>query len=208
MKHLPLSEKLNTVTHGIGFVLSVAGAVLLIVFASLKGSAMQIITAAVFGISLISMYLASTLYHLESREKQKLFFQRIDHLAIYLLIAGTYTPVCLVGLGGAWGWTIFGMIWGLAVLGFVFKLSPLRKNERISLSLYALMGWLIVIAANPLWNSLSAEALFFMISGGLAYTAGIYFFINDHKKYYHFIWHLFVLAGSLLHWFGIFFYII
>ena len=198
----------NTLTHGAGAVLAFIALVFLVVNTSLNGSAIDIVSAAIFGTSLVLLYLASTFYHATKNRRKKFYLRKADHLCIYLLIAGTYTPVTLVGMKGAWGWTVFGMIWGLVVLGFIFKFSRLRKSDKLSLSLYALMGWLIIIALKPLIESLSVGALLMMGIGGLFYTVGIYFYSQNKIPYNHAIWHLFVLAGSAFHFFGIYNYIL
>lgn len=198
----------NVLTHGLGAILSLIGLFVLIYFASQSESPMDLICAVVFGLSMVILYSASTIYHAVSNEKRKLIFQKLDHLCIYILIAGTYTPIALLGLKGAWGWSIFGSIWGMAALGFVFKFSPLRKSEKLSLILYAAMGWLIIIAIKPLVENLSSEALLYMGLGGLFYTVGIYFYAQNKIPYNHAIWHLFVLAGSAFHFFGILFYVL
>jgi hemolysin III len=198
----------NVVTHGMGTLLSLAALTILIVFSTLKGNRLQLLTSAVFGVSLVLLYSASTIYHAMSRLRWKRIFKKIDHLCIYILIAGTYTPVALLGIRGAWGWTIFGLIWSLAAAGFVFKFSPLRYSEKLSLALYALMGWLVVIAIKPLIENLAEGALWFILAGGLCYTVGIYFYAKEKMPYGHTIWHLFVLAGSAFHFFGIFLYLI
>lgn len=198
----------NVLTHGTGAILSFVACVLLIVFSALKGTRMHLISSIVFGGTLVLLYSASTIYHAMTRLKWKRIFQKIDHLCIYLLIAGTYTPIALVGLKGMWGWIIFGLSWAFAIAGFIFKFSPLRKSEKLSLTLYAVMGWLIIIAIKPLINALSPEALWCILGGGLLYTFGIYFYANNKIPYNHAIWHVFVLAGSALHFFGIFFYLI
>lgn|SRR5690606_7360744 len=198
----------NTITHGIGTVLAIAALVLMLVYSSLYGSTLEIICSIVFGLSLTFQYAASTFYHAATNARKKYYLKRVDHLCIYLLIAGTYTPVLLIGLKGAWGWTMFGCIWALVVLGFIFKFSRLRRSKKLSLSLYALMGWLIVIAAKPMIESLSPEALTYIVLGGLAYTVGIFFYAYEKIPFNHAIWHLFVLAGSLLHFLGIFWYIL
>lgn len=198
----------NVLTHGLGTILSLVGLFVLIYFASQSGSPMDLICAVVFGLSMVLLYLASTIYHAVSNKKRKLIFQKLDHLCIYILIAGTYTPIALLGLKGAWGWSIFGSIWGMAALGFIFKFSPLRKSEKLSLILYAAMGWLIIIAIKPLVENLSSEALLYMGLGGLFYTVGIYFYAQNKIPYNHAIWHLFVLAGSAFHFFGILLYVL
>ena len=165
-------------------------------------------SSLVFGISLILLYSASTVYHAVYKLKWKKICQKIDHLSIYVLIAGTYTPIALLGLKGVWGWSMFGVIWGMALIGFIFKFSPLRNNEKISLSLYALMGWASIIAIKPMIENLSTGALSLIILGGLCYTFGIYFYAKDRKPFYHPIWHLFVLGGSIMHFCAIFFFIL
>jgi|SRR5690554_1186031 hemolysin III len=201
-------EVWNTLTHGIGALLSVAALFVLLSVASKYGSSIEIISAGVFGTTLLLQYLASTFYHAQYNPRLKYHWRKIDHLSIYLLIAGTYTPVVLSGLGGAWGWTIFGIIWGLAVLGFIYKLSPLRRYKKISLLLYLLMGWVIIIALKPMLETLTTEALLFLGIGGLLYTIGTYFYARPRIPYNHAIWHLFVLGGSALHFVGVVSYIL
>lgn len=201
-------ETWNVITHGLGVVFSFIGLIFLVYHSSQNQNSLEIICAVVFGVSMLILYSASTIYHAVSDEKRKLIYQKLDHLCIYILIAGTYTPIALLGLKGAWGWSIFGAIWAMTALGFVFKFSPLRKSEKLSLILYAAMGWLIVIAIKPLITNLSAEALTYMGLGGLFYTVGIYFYANNKIPYNHAIWHLFVLAGSAFHYFGILFYVL
>jgi len=201
-------ELWNVITHGTGAVLSVAAFIILTIFSYIKGTKMHLAASLVFGVSLVLLYSASTIYHAVYSLKWKRIFQKIDHLCIYVLIAGTYTPIALLGLKGAWGWSIFGIIWGFAIAGFIFKFSPLRKSEKLSLALYAIMGWLIIIAIKPLIENLAAGALYYLLGGGLCYTIGIYFFAKEKIPYNHTIWHLFVLSGSALHFFGIFLYLI
>lgn len=201
-------EVWNTITHGIGAVLSVVAMVLMVVYSVMSDSLTAILSSVIFGFGLISLYTASTLYHAAKNPRRKNILQKVDHLCIYLLIAGTYSPVMLIGLKGSWGWIMFSAIWGLTVLGFVFKFSPLQKNQRLSLILYALMGWFAIFALKPLLESLPNEALILLGSGGLTYTMGIYFFVNHRIRFNHLIWHLFVLAGSTLHFFAIFLYIL
>lgn len=198
----------NVLTHGTGAVLSVAALVLLIVCTSIKGTKTELIVSIIFGSSLVLLYSASTIYHAMRRLRWKRLWRLIDHLSIYILIAGTYTPIALIGLKGVWGWVIFSVIWILAIIGFIFKFSPLRRSEKLSLSLYALMGWLILIAIKPLCQCLSTEALLCILGGGLCYTFGIYFYAKDKIPFNHAIWHVFVLGGSTLHFLGIFFYIL
>ncbi len=203
------SEELwNTVTHGAGAVLSVAALVSMLVISILKGTPMHIAASIVFGLSMILLYTSSTIYHAVSTLKWKRILKQIDHLCIYVLIAGTYTPVALLGLKGAWGWWIFGLIWAFAIAGFIFKFSPLRYNQKLSLTLYALMGWLIIVAIKPMIANLSTGMLLFILGGGLCYTIGIYFYAKEKIPYNHAIWHVFVMGGTALHFTGIFMYLI
>lgn len=201
-------EIFNVVTHGTGAVLSVMALIVMVLYSALYGTAMHLAASLVFGGSLVILYSASTVYHAMTKLRWKRFFRLIDHLSIYVLIAGTYTPVALLGLKGAWGWTIFGLIWAFALAGFVFKFSPLRRSEKLSLILYALMGWLIIIAIKPLIANVNHTALYYLLGGGLCYTFGIYFYAKEKIPYNHAIWHVFVLGGSTLHFLGIFFYLI
>lgn len=201
-------ELLNVLTHGTGLLLSVAALFSMLWFCTLNGTRLQLMASFVFGLSLVLLYAASTIYHAMTKLRWKRLFQTVDHLCIYVLIAGTYTPVALLGLKGILGWAIFGTIWIFALLGFVFKLSPLRRHTKVSLALYLIMGWLIVIALQPLIQSMPSEPLLLLLGGGLCYTAGVYFFIKENEPYYHTIWHVFVLAGSAFHFFGIFLYLV
>ena len=207
-KNRKQEELWNVITHGTGALLSVAAFVLLVFFSAFKGTKMDVAASLVFGASLVLLYSASTIYHAVYKLKWKRIFQRIDHLCIYVLIAGTYTPVALLGLKGVWGWSVFSFIWAFAIAGFIFKFSPLRRFEKLSLTLYALMGWLIIIAIKPLIENVAAGALYYLLGGGLCYTIGIFFFAKEKIPYNHAIWHVFVLGGSALHFFGIFFYLI
>jgi hemolysin III len=206
--HYKNEELWNTLTHGIGTLLAIAALVLMLVYSTIYGGTLEIICSLVFGLSLTFQYAASTFYHAATNARKKFYLKKVDHLCIYLLIAGTYTPVLLIGLQGAWGWSMFACIWALVILGFAFKFSPFRRSKKISLSLYALMGWLIVIAIKPMISTLSSEALMYIALGGLAYTIGIVFYAYKQIPYNHAIWHLFVLAGSILHFLGIFWYVL
>jgi hemolysin III len=207
-KNRKREEFWNVITHGTGALLSVAALIVLVAFSAFKGTKMDLAASLVFGGSLVLLYSASTIYHAVYKLKWKRIFQRVDHLCIYVLIAGTYTPIALLGLKGVWGWSIFGFIWAFAIAGFIFKFSPLRRLEKLSLILYALMGWLIIVAIKPLIENLAPGALYYLLGGGLCYTIGIYFFAKEKIPYNHAIWHVFVLGGSALHFFGIFFYLI
>jgi hemolysin III len=197
-------EIAHSVTHGIGAALAIAGIGLLIAHASTCGSTRHIVSCSIFGASLILLYFASTLYHGIRHPKAKKILRIIDHSAIYLLIAGTYTPFTLVNLQGAWGWSLFGVIWGFAFLGIALRLSPLRRFSSIRLILYIMMGWTAIVAIKPLASSVPPSALALIVAGGLTYTAGIIFYLWRRLPYHHAIWHLFVLSGSILHYFAVY----
>ena len=196
-------EIANTITHGIGVGLSIAGLVLLVVRAAIHGDAWQVTSFAIYGSSLILLYLASTLYHGFRSERVKRILRLLDHSAIYLLIAGTYTPFVLVTLRGPWGWTLFGIIWGLALLGVTFKLIFGHRYEMLSTVFYLLMGWVVIIAIKPLIAALPAAGLAWLVAGGLAYSLGVIFYVWEKLPYNHAIWHGFVLAGSFFHFFAV-----
>ena len=203
-------EIFNTLTHLIGATIALAGVVILIVFASLQGDPWKIVSFSIYGFSLFTLYLVSTLYH-GLRGKAKNVFYVLDHQAIYLLIAGTYTPFTLVTLNGAWGWSLFGTIWGIAIVGFVLDALPVvRRGKRIlPVIIYVAMGWLVVIALEPLLQELPEQGFKSLLYGGLLYTGGIVFYALSGKfTYAHGIWHLFVLAGSATHYFTIMYYIL
>jgi len=207
-RRLAIYEELaNTITHGIGVGLSIAGLVLLVVRAAMHGDAWQVVSFAIYGSSLIMLYLASTLYHGFRSEGLKRVFRLLDHSAIYLLIAGTYTPFVLVTLRGPWGWTLFGIIWGLAILGVTFKLIFGHKYEILSTIFYVAMGWVVIIAIKPLIAALPAGGLAWLVAGGLAYTGGVIFYAWEKLPFNHAIWHGFVLAGSLFHFFTVWWYV-
>lgn len=207
---LYLHEILNSVTHGIGVLLSIAALVLLIVFAAIhEGDAWQFVSFSIYGASLITLYMASTLYHAIQRKKTKRFFNVFDHASIFILIAGTYTPFCLVPLRGPWGWTLFGIIWGLAIAGVIFKLFFYTDKLRvISAILYIGMGWIIIIALKPLIQNVPAGSLYWLLAGALSYCFGVIFYLRRQNRFNHVIWHLFVLGGSISHFFAIFSFLI
>lgn len=193
-------ERFNGFTHLGGALLAAAGASVLIVLASLKGDPWRITAFAVYGATLVTLYAASTLYH-STRGRAKAVLRKVDHSAIYLLIAGTYTPFTLVTLNGPWGWTLFGLAWGLAAIGIVQELWLARGARIPSLVIYLVMGWLALVAVVPLRDALGWAGLAWMAAGGLVYTAGIAFYVLDEKvRHFHGIWHLFVLAGSAVHY--------
>jgi hemolysin III len=192
-------EIANSISHGIGFLGAIAVTPILIVAAIPIGPA-AIVGASVFGATMMILYLASTLYHSFPQSRTKQVFQIFDHGAIFLLIAGTYTPFTLTVLPGAWGWTLFGIVWALAVMGVIIKSVNGAGTSKLSIALYLGMGWLAVLAAQPLWNSLSGWGIFWLVAGGAMYSTGVLFFAYDHRiRYSHFIWHLFVLAGTSFH---------
>ncbi len=201
-------ELFNVLTHGAGALMSVAALASMAYFSAMRGTPLQVAVSLIFGVSLLLLYSASAIYHAMTRLRWKRLFQTVDHLCIYVLIAGTYTPVALLGLQGRWGWTVFALIWLFAAAGFAFKLSPLRRFEKLSLILYLVMGWLIVIALGPLIDRMDGEPLLLLLLGGLCYSGGVYFFVKENRPYFHTIWHLFVLAGSTFHFFGIFVYLL
>ncbi len=201
-------EVLNVITHGLGFLLSIAALVLLVVFASLKGNVWHIVGVAVYGVSLVVLYLASTLYHVSKKQSVRNKLNIFDHASIYVLIAGTYTPFLLVTLHGVWGWTLLAVIWGLAVGGILFKIFFIGKYDLISALLYVLMGWLIIVAIKPLNQNLATGGLWWLLGGGISYSVGAVFYMIKKIPYNHAIFHIWVLLGSLAHFIAVFFYVI
>lgn len=197
----------NAITHGIGALLAIAGAVYLIA-ASAHGTPSLVVSCSIFSVTLVLVYICSTLYHSLVRTRARHVFHILDHSAIYLLIAGTYTPFCLVTLRGTLGWTIFGVEWALAVSGVVFKSFAIGRFEVASALVYLGQGWFVVVAAGPLIHSLGWHGLLWLGAGGVAYSLGIIFFALDRLRYFHALWHLFVLAGSVAHYFAILFYVV
>ena len=192
-------EIANSISHGLGFLGAVAVTPVLIVTAVPSGAA-AIVGASIFGATMIVLYLVSCLYHAFPQNRAKRLFQIFDHGAIFLLIAGTYTPFTLGVLKGAWGWSLFGAVWGLALFGVVLKSVGGPKSGKLSTGLYLAMGWMAVVAAKPLYTNMSAAGLFWLLAGGVMYSGGVFFFVMDNRvKYSHFIWHIFVLAGTACH---------
>lgn len=204
----PKEEKLNVISHAFGLVLSVVALVLLVVYASLEGSAWHIVSFSIYGASLIVLYAASTFYHNSKTPKLRYRLNIFDHASIYVLIAGTYTPFTLVVLDGWVGWTIFGVSWGLALTGVILKLFFIGKYDKISTIAYVLMGWLIVFAIKPLVQNLPIEGLLWLLGGGISYTVGAILYSFKKIKYNHFIFHIFVLLGSFCHFMAVFFYVL
>lgn len=204
----PKEEKLNVLSHGIGLVLSIVALVLLVVYSSLEGGPWHIVSFSIYGVSLIVLYSASTLYHYVQSPKLRHKLNIFDHASIYILIAGTYTPFTLVALNGWVGWTIFGVSWGLALIGVILKLFFIGRFDKISTIAYVLMGWLIVFAIKPLVNNLPLEGLLWLLAGGIFYTVGAVLYSIKSIKYNHAIFHIFVLLGSFSHFMAVFFYVL
>ncbi|WP_111707014.1 PAQR family membrane homeostasis protein TrhA [Lutibacter citreus] len=204
----PKEEKLNVLSHGIGLVLSVIALVLLVVYSSLYGNIWHVISFSIYGASLILLYAASTFYHYSELPKLRYKLNILDHASIYILIAGTYTPFALVVLKGWIGWTIFGVSWGLAIIGVILKLFYTGRFDKISTMAYVLMGWVIIFAIKPLINNLPFEGLIWLFGGGFAYTIGAVLYSIKSIKYNHAIFHVFVLIGSFCHFISIFFYVL
>ena len=201
-------EIAHSVTHGVGLLLSVVGLATLLVYASQYGDVWHIVSSSIYGATLIALYSSSTLYHAITVPGVKQFLQRLDHAAIFLLIAGTYTPFTLVNLRGGWGWTLFGMVWSIAIAGMVMELVVKKRYRRISLGLYLGLGWLVMIAIEPMLANVAPGGLLLLLAGGLFYSLGVIFYVWKTLLYHHAIWHLFVLAGSALHFFAVFLYVV
>jgi hemolysin III len=200
-------EIANGITHGIGVAFSIAALVLLVVMASLYGDAWRIVSFSIYGTTLIILYLASTLYHSLTNPKAKNFFHYLDHSAIFLLIAGTYTPVTLVALRGTVGWILFVLIWMIAIGGIIFKAVAKGRFRIISVIIYLAMGWIVVFAVKPILNTVPTGLLYWLVIGGLFYSLGIIFYALKKMPFHHMVWHIFVLCGSISHFFGILFYL-
>jgi len=201
-------ELANSLTHGAGLALSVAGCAVLVTLAALRGTAWHIVACSVYGGTLVCLYAASTMYHSVRSRRWKRFWRIVDHSSIYLLIAGTYTPFMLVNLRGAWGWSLFGVVWGLAVAGILFKVWFVDRVPVASTIVYLLMGWLAVIAVKPLVAMVPTGGLEWILAGGVLYTAGVGFFAWEKLPYHHAIWHLFVIGGSVCHYVAVLYYVV
>jgi hemolysin III len=199
-------ELANAASHGVGFAVSLAAAPILIAHAAAEGNSVQTLGASVFAASIVLLYMASTLYHALPRSRAKRVFRVVEHSGIYILIAGTYTPFTLGVLRGAWGWTLLGLIWSLAVAGIVFKAAGGVRYPAVSTAVYVAMGWLIVIAARPVWLRVPAPGIAWLVLGGLAYTTGVAFYAAKRLPFGHFVWHVFVLAGTTCHFFAVMWY--
>ncbi len=201
-------EIAHAITHGVGLLLSIAALVTLVVFATSRGDAWHIVSVSIYGATLVLLYTASTFYHALTKPRAKSVFRILDHAAIYLLIAGTYTPFALVNLRGGWGWTLFGLVWGLAALGVVLEATAKQRFRILSIALYLGLGWIAAIAVKPLLHSVESRGIVLLVAGGLAYTGGVAFYGWRRLRYHHAVWHMFVLVGSLFHFFAVLFYVI
>jgi len=199
-----VEEVANSITHGLGLALAVAGLVVLVVFASLRSDSWAVVSCSIYGTTLVLNYLASTLYHSAKPTGAKPVMRVVDHSAIFLLIAGTYTPFTLVSLRGPWGWSLFGTIWGIAVVGILLKTFFTGRFPIISGLIYLAMGWMIIVAIKPVLAAVPRWGLLWILAGGIAYTGGMLFYAFDKRvRYFHAIWHIFVLAGSVFHYFAV-----
>ncbi|MBE3098308.1 MAG: hemolysin III family protein [Acidobacteria bacterium] len=192
-------EIANSVSHGVSLLAAVVATPFLLIAMARRGGPAVVVGASIFAAAMVLLYLTSTLYHALPRSRAKRAFRVLDHSAIFILIAGTYTPFTLGVLRGGWGWTMFGLIWGLAILGIALKAIAGLRYPALSTGLYVGMGWLVVIAIRPLWLHVPAPGLLWLVAGGLAYTAGVAFYAADRFRYVHFVWHLFVIAGTVCH---------
>jgi len=204
-----LEEIANSITGGIGLLLSVAGLSVLVVLASIYGTAWHVVSCSIYGSTLVLLYGATTLYHSIPFPAAKRILRIADHVSIYLLIAGTYTPFALVTLRGGWGWTLFGLAWGFCFFGILFKLIFSTRYDFVSTALYVAMGWLVLIAIKPVMAALPSEGLIMLLVGGLSYTFGVVFYLLDNRlPFFHAIWHLFVIGGSVTHYFAVMFFVV
>jgi hemolysin III len=204
----PTEEKLSSITHGIGAVLSIAALAVLVTLTSLHGDSRHVVTVTIYGSAMLLLYLASTCYHACRAQRAKHWLKVADHIAIYCLIAGTYTPFLLVSVRGAWGWSLFCILWSLTFVGAILKLFFVHRFALASTMIYLAMGWIGVIAARPFLQHLPVGAIELMVAGGLAYTVGVIFYLWDRLPFNHAIWHLFVMAGSACHFFGVLYYVV
>ena len=200
-------EIANSISHGFGLIAALAASPFLILVAANKGGGLPVVGASIFATSMVLLYLSSMMYHCLPKTRAKRVFLIFDHIAIFLLIAGTYTPFALGVLRGTLGWTLFGLIWGAALFGIITQLAPKLRHSKLSLALYLGMGWMIVLVIRPLYQHLPLNGLLWLVAGGLAYTVGVIFFVTD-KRYSHFIWHLFTIAGTTCHFFAILWYVV
>ncbi len=201
-------EVANGITHGIGILLAITGLIVMLYSAATYGNSWHLVSCSIFGTTLIFVYISSTLYHSIPKPGAKRILRMLDHSAIFLLIAGTYTPFTLISLRGPWGWSLFGTVWGLATFGVLCKIFMPQKLAAFSTLLYIAMGWVMVIAIQPMLANVEAGGLWLLLAGGLAYTGGVVFYAWERMPYNHMVWHLFVMAGSTLHFFAILLYLV
>ncbi len=204
----PLEEKLNIWSHGLGFLLAIPATVFLILKASSHGDPWQIVSVSIYGVSLMTLYLASTVYHASKEEGIRRRLNIFDHASIYVLIAGTYTPFVLVTLRGPWGWSLFGVVWGAALAGIIFKLYFTGRYEKVSTIAYVFMGLVVLVAFKPLLQRLALPGFYWLIAGGVAYIAGAVFYMFRKMKFQHALFHLLVLVGSACHFWAIYQYVL
>lgn len=197
-------ELANAITHGVGVILSIVGLVLLVVVGARHGDAWHVVSGAIFGTALVALYTASTLYHSVRRPGAKQVLRKFDHAGIFLLIAGTYTPFLLVSLRGLWGWSLFGVVWGLGLTGMALKFWLAGRFRVLSTAVYIVMGWIVLIALRPLTAAVPSQGVWLLVAGGFCYTGGAAFYLATRLPYHHAVWHLFVLAGSICHFFAVF----
>ncbi|MDF9827979.1 hemolysin III [Ereboglobus sp. PH5-5] len=202
-QYSPGEELANIITGGLGLLLSVAGFVVLVTLAAVYADAWAVTASAIYGTTLVLGYASSTIYHAVKNPRRKHVLRKVDHAAIFTLIAGTYTPFMLVNLRGPWGWTFFGIVWGLALAGIIMKFWFTGRFIKLSTAIYIAMGWLIVIAAKPMISGVPAVSLWLLLAGGLCYTGGALFYIQKKLRFHHAIWHGFILAGSITHYLAI-----
>lgn len=209
LDRVPLSPKqslkeevANAITHGIGVGLAIAALVILVVFAARISDTWKVVSFSIYGATMIILFLSSTLYHSFPQPYLKRFFRIMDHSSIFLLIAGTYTPVTIGSMRGGWGWALFGVIWGLTIVGIILKIFAMSKLKWLSIVVYLMMGWIILIAIKPLVAVVTSRFLIWILAGGLAYSLGIIFYVARKLPFHHAVWHLFVLAGSICHFFA------
>lgn len=201
-------EIAHALTHGVGAIAAIVGLVFMLVWAVSYGDTFHVVSASIYGASLILLYLASTLYHAFPWPRVKAFFQQMDHAAIYVLIAGTYTPFALVNLRGAWGWTLLAVVWSIALIGVIMEVAMKERKKWLSLSLYLGLGWMALVVIKPMLETVEAGGLWLLLAGGLAYTFGVIFYVWKSLRFHHAIWHVFVLAGSVLHFFSVFYFVL
>ena len=204
----PTDERWNVLTHGLGLLLSLGAVPALVLAAARHGETWHVVTCAIYGVTLVALYAASTLYHLAERPRARHTLRVADHACIYLLIAGTYTPFTLIMLRGPWGWSLFAAVWALALVGIAFKVFWTGRYERVSTATYVGMGWIALAAARPMLERFPTGCLLWLLAGGLAYTVGVLFYLRDERPFLHAVWHLFVLAGSACHYVAVMRYVL